>query len=170
MTNNLHCYGNCTKHLPGEADEGFRPLIEDGPEGLTFDDECYLREGVHSIHIRGRVVPINTDLAYLRSKGIELEEPPRIQVFELLRSLLPEYRELMLAAEAEFCEQVPPDLPCVLRLEEWHHPDLANEELPSECSTFRMIAKALAFGDPSPYRPTEEPNTHWRNWPEGGTL
>ena len=32
------------------------------------------------------------------------------------------------------------------------------------------LAKVLATGDVHAYRPTSPPNTHWSNWPDGGTL
>ena len=33
-----------------------------------------------------------------------------------------------------------------------------------------FIGPTLWTGDPSIYNPTAEPNTHWTNWPDGGTL
>ncbi|GAB3848261.1 hypothetical protein GCM10028822_10860 [Hymenobacter terrigena] len=41
---------------------------------------------------------------------------------------------------------------------------------PSSYETWQQIAKVLATGDPRYYRPTLEPNTHWSNWPESGSL
>ena len=67
-------------------------------------------------------------------------------------------------------ERVPADLPRIFQLEEWHHPDLAGDELPSRSRTFQIIAMVLETGDADQYRPVEEPNTHWRFWPDGGTL
>jgi hypothetical protein len=32
------------------------------------------------------------------------------------------------------------------------------------------LAEVLARGDLSHYRSAEPCNTHWRHWPEGGTL
>jgi hypothetical protein len=61
-------------------------------------------------------------------------------------------------------------LPEVLLLNEWYHNDLANGEMPSENETFQMIAKVLETGNAEFYKPTKEPNTHWKNWPDGGTL
>jgi hypothetical protein len=58
----------------------------------------------------------------------------------------------------------------LLVLDEWHHPDLLNGERPSKNETFQQLAKILASGNESLYRPTLESNTHWKNWPEGGTL
>ena len=35
---------------------------------------------------------------------------------------------------------------------------------------FQQLALALVTGDVSGYQSTLEPNTHWRHWPDGGTL
>ncbi len=56
-----------------------------------------------------------------------------------------------------------------LRLDEWRHPDLVAGQLPSAIPAFQSIAKVIAHCDPSVYV-AEEPNTHWFNWPAGGTL
>jgi hypothetical protein len=55
-------------------------------------------------------------------------------------------------------------------LDEWNHPDLANSELPSQSETFQQLAQVLATGDTSKYWPSKAPNSHWKNWPDGGTL
>lgn len=41
---------------------------------------------------------------------------------------------------------------------------------PSSYETWQQIAKVLATGDTTCYQPTLEPNTHWLNWPESGSL
>jgi len=61
-------------------------------------------------------------------------------------------------------------LPQRLRLDEWYHPDLADEQLPSQCSTFQMLAAAIAENNLSLYKPITPSNTHWLDWPEGGKL
>jgi hypothetical protein len=59
----------------------------------------------------------------------------------------------------------------LLQLEEWTHPNVVDEdERPSGSKTFQQLAKVLATGEVKHYRPKEKPNTHWRNWPEGGRL
>ncbi len=41
---------------------------------------------------------------------------------------------------------------------------------PSNYETWQQIAKVITTGDTSYYRPTLEPNSHWKNWPEGGSM
>lgn len=172
VENILHCYGNCLKRSPGTANEDFLGMVEDGPEGSLFDKEYgeYVHNEARTVCIRGKVVPINTTADFLAAKRIELIDPPKVHGFELLRSLLPEHRDLLFATEEELRQRVPPDLPCLLRLDEWYHPNLCDGELPSDKETFQMIADVLASGDSAHYAPTKPPNTHWSNWPKGGTL
>jgi hypothetical protein len=172
LQNCLHLYGNCLKRPPGTANEDFLNMTGDGPDGPTFDEACdsNVRPEARSIRIRDRVLPLDVDLESLAGKGIELVEPPDVTGADLMRSLLPEHRDLLLATEEELRQRVPADLPLVLRLDEWHHPDVIGKELPSQNATFQMIADVLVIGDPTYYHPVSPPNTHWKNWPEGGTL
>ncbi len=102
--------------------------------------------------------------------GIELEQSPRIQVFELCRFLAATQREAILATPSERRVSVPPELREILVLDEWRHPDLLEEELPSTVPTFQQLSEVLASGDLGRYHADEHPNTHWSNWPEGGRL
>jgi hypothetical protein len=102
--------------------------------------------------------------------GIELEDQERVHVFELCRYVAALRRDEILATPHEQRVSVPPSMQKVLQLGEWHHPDLANDERPSELESFRQLAAVLSIGDVGLYRPKAAPNTHWRNWPDGGTL
>ena len=57
-----------------------------------------------------------------------------------------------------------------LVLDDWHHPDTVTGERASDTAAFRSLATALASGDVAAYDASEEPNTHWSNWPFGGSL
>ena len=93
-----------------------------------------------------------------------------LRIWDLLRGLLPDHRDALLSTDAERRRGVPDGLPLLLQIEEWDHPRLLDGELPSGCESFKLIAKVLATGDPTAYRPTEPPNTHWSNWPNSGSL
>jgi hypothetical protein len=45
-----------------------------------------------------------------------------------------------------------------------------QDNRPGSYETWRLIAKVIATGDPSLYLPTLKPNTHWKNWPDSGSL
>jgi hypothetical protein len=172
IDNTLHCYGNCLFCKTGTANENFLKFIADGEGERLFDEEYewYVNPGTQNLRLREALIPLNLEVNFLAAKEIVFEEASRVTAAELLRSLVPEYQNLYFATEEELRQRVPSDLPLILRLEEWNHPDLAAEELPSHSETFQMIADVLISGNPSLYKPTLAPNTHWRNWPEGGSL
>ncbi|TWJ02228.1 hypothetical protein JN11_01200 [Mucilaginibacter frigoritolerans] len=41
---------------------------------------------------------------------------------------------------------------------------------PSSYETWQQLARVIATGDQSFYKPSLLPNTHWKNWPESGSL
>ena len=44
------------------------------------------------------------------------------------------------------------------------------ENRPSTYETWQQIARVLATGDTTIYNPSLASNTHWKNWPEGGSM
>jgi hypothetical protein len=163
-------FGNCV------AEPGFGGLIQvidnddDAPAFPREADGEEVSADAKVILLRGQAVPIPWQAALFTSSGVRRGGQTQLWPQDLLRALLAEHRARMLATEEELRREVPPDLPQIIRLDEWHHPDVADGERPSRTAAFRMIAEVLATGDPSCYRPTEPPNTHWSNWPGGGTC
>jgi hypothetical protein len=94
----------------------------------------------------------------------------RLQTWHLARGLVPEYRDVLLATEAERRLGVAAELKLLLQIDEWDHPRLLDGELPRSSDAFKSIAKVFAHGDPSLYCPPHSPNTHWSNWPRSGSL
>jgi hypothetical protein len=139
-----------------------------------FNDDAWIEEeavveGTKEIALRGRAWTPPLPGAY-GGLGIELREPPRVAVFELCRAAAALRRDDVLATAAERRSNVRPELVELLVLDDWHHPDVIGEEAPSACETFRQLAEVLISGDLARYRPTLAPNTHWKHWPEGGSL
>jgi len=123
-----------------------------------------------SLILRGDRIPLPTPADY-DDAGVLLEEPPRPLVSELARALAFRHRAAVLATEEERRTNLVPELQPLVVLEDWHHPDVVDSEaLPSRTETFRQLAAVLSSGDPAHYHSTEPPNTHWSNWPDGGTL
>lgn len=133
------------------------------------DNDEVLSMNARDFNLRGSQMPIPSRTDYA-TRGIMLEDSERIFVFEFCRLIAKEHREEILASLIERRMNVESQLKLVLQLEEWHHPDLAASENPSSTECFQQIAKVAATGDANFYRPMEEPNTHWINWPDGGTL
>ena len=141
-------------------------------EGPWQDDENleFVAPGENVIVVRDEAIALPSLDDYVHH-GIELEQAPQVQVFELCRFLADIRREQVLATPKERRVSILPEMEQILQLEEWHHPDVVyDEERPSGSETFQQLARVLATGDVGLYRPSQPPNTHWRNWPEGGRL
>ena len=124
----------------------------------------------HSIMLRGTRYRLPALEDYLQH-GITLENLSQAKVFELCRFLAATNREAVLANEDERRINVLPEMDQILQLEEWNHPDVVDENArPSGSETFQQLAQVLTTGNVGYYQPILEPNTHWKNWPEGGTL
>jgi hypothetical protein len=165
----LYCYGNWINQKPGLAEDGFLHMTRDGDEGTTFDGE-YVDPEAKTLYVRDRKVKVPRNKRHYAALGIEWQEPDTLMSHELLRALVAEHRESFLATEEELRQRVPADLPLVLRLDEWHHPDMSGGQKPSQTKTFQMLADVLVTGEPSRYQPAEPANTHWKHWPMGGAL
>ncbi|MFF3848649.1 DUF7003 family protein [Streptomyces sp. NPDC002328] len=154
LTDVLHRYGNCLapRGEPGFGD--FLDRVENMGEVEKEGREEYA--GDVPLVVRG------TPLRAAAEAGAPLQDAFRL--------LVPRHRDLLLADEGELRADIPAGLPVLLRLDEWNQPDDFWDRLPSEHETFRQLAEVLASGDPSRYRPTLPPNTHWSHWPDAGTL
>jgi hypothetical protein len=140
--------------------------IEDGP---WIQNELVAPDA-GTVLLRSKPIGIPLRGTY-STHGIALDDPNDVHVFEFCRYLASIARDSVLATPAERRVSVPPDLEQILQLEDWHHPNVVDDrERPSRCETFRQLAEVLVTGDPARYRPTDPPNTHWSNWPDGGTL
>ena len=142
--------------------------VEGGPWQDEEDGELVAPDASEAI-VRGQPCPMPQMGEYEKS-GVSLEAPPRVRFFAWCRWLAERRREAVLGTPAERRISTLPEMKELLLLNEWRHPDLLGGELPSHLSSFQQFAKVLAAGDPGLYQPNDEPNTHWRHWPEGGTL
>lgn len=147
----LHYYGNCLT----PADLGVGDFLDrlDNMADVCTDDDRYA--GDTPVVVRGQAIAVDG------RAGERFED--------FARRLVPGHRDLLLADESELRSRIPADLPEILRLEEWHHPDPYADE-PSRVEAFQLLADVLETGDVSRYRPTQSPNTHWSYWPGSGTL
>jgi hypothetical protein len=166
---NRSAYENYLANHPHDEFRSAYP-IENGHGWQDRDCDEYVARDATAVVLRGRTVPLPSLDDYARY-GIALEEAPRVRVFELCRALAHSHRDEVLAMDSERRVSVLPHPTQVLLLEEWHHPNVVDAaDRPSGSETFQQIARVLVSGNPEEYRPTRVPNTHWRYWPEGGTL
>ena len=162
----LYCFGNCLPEAPGIQSSRFLSPVPEQDD--IFDEEgWFVRAEAKYMIVRDTTVAIPKDEALYRAKGITPERAGKVSIVELLRVLVPEYRTLFTATVNELQAHIPQDIPQMLQLAEWRHPDII-EEKPSETVTFRDIAAGLVTGDPKKYTNTSAPNTHWSFWPMGG--
>ena len=158
-------YRNYLRTHPHDDARHFYP-IDDGP---WIDEEFVADAPGLKVALRGRPMSLPTRDEYGHA-GIELEDSERVGVFELSRYVAAVARDQVLASESEQRVSVLPGMQRLLVLDEWHHPDLADDQRPSELESFRQLAEVLSTGDASNYKPITPPNTHWKNWPDSGTL
>ena len=160
--------GSYLRAHPNDDSAFFSP-VGDGwqdPEAREF-----VARDATTLTVRGKEVAI-PERDDLRRLGIEQIEPApdRVRTFEVCRCLAAIERDLVLATPEERRTHVPADLDEILVLEDWHHPDTVTGQVASDTAAFRSIARVLGSADGSAYDPSEPGNTHWSNWPEGGSL
>ena len=168
----MHVFGNCLNYEPGTQNENFLRFTDNAEDCNTFDEEeeFYLNPDCKTFLLRDETTALIHGREKYSEAGIVLEDEEKIKAFEFLRLLDKLFHEKLIASDDEIKTRIPADIPKILELQNWHHPDLINDELPSQNETFIQIAKILETGNPGLYQASHEPNTHWVNWPEGGTL
>ena len=132
---------------------------EEDQENLNINGICLLR---------GKEISF-PPISHYEQLGINLEEDVPL-TFEFCRFLAENYRELVLSTQKELRVSVLPSMDLLLQLDDWEHPDISDGELPSSSKDFIQIANALAKGSFESFKASCKKNTHWRNWPEAGTL
>ncbi len=116
--------------------------MEEGP-WIHDEDGELVSEAADAVQIRGARVPIPGPSAFAEL-GIDLEEPPRLAIFELCRALAASHREALLATNEELRVNVQADMAELLRLDQWHHPNVIDDdERPSGSPTFQQLAAVV---------------------------
>jgi hypothetical protein len=106
----------------------------------------------------------------LKRQVLECRGQTQLTARHLLRALAPMHRQHLLATDAERRAGIPHDLPQIIQLDGWRHPDITRGELPSQSESFALLADVLAGGEVNRYQPVQLPNTHWSNWPSAGDM
>lgn len=158
-------YSNYLKNNPYWETRNVWPISDD--DWIDEENPEFVAEQ-GEIVLRGQSLEIPQQNAYA-TKGVILEEE-QPGIFELCRYLAHDHREAVLATETERRVSVLPEMKQIMLLDEWHHPDLANGQAPSQTETFQRIASVLEKNEPELFSTEEPVNNHWKNWPEGGTL
>ncbi|SEF20079.1 hypothetical protein ABL840_06075 [Variovorax sp. NFACC27] len=162
-------YDNYLARNPHNESRFIYPIEEGGWQDAE-NLEWVAVSGGHELILRGQSIPTPTPADCSSHQIVPLDRN-RLHTFELCRILAATHRDNVLATATERRANVRPEMMQILQLEEWHHPNVVDEQCrPSNSATFQQLAKVLTTGDASHYRAELDPNTHWINWPEGGTL
>jgi hypothetical protein len=162
---NRERYENYLANNPHNESRFVYPIAE----GDWMDAEL-VAGNASEIVVRGESLSLPTADDF-RKRGIEVEDEREIRIFELCRYLSEIRRKEVLASVEELRVNVGQDFAQVLQLDEWNHPNVVDEDCrPSGSETFQQLAEVIVTGDICRYQPTLSPNTHWRNWPDAGTL
>jgi hypothetical protein len=85
-----------------------------------------------------------------------------------LRMLDGNTRNRLLRTDDEIGRLLPPDLPVILEIHEWKHPEFG--EPASDSESFRQLADVASTADRRLLKPTQRPSTAWENWPDAGST
>jgi hypothetical protein len=148
--NVVYGYGNC---LPGAGGRSAEAVLH--PIAIEVDAEGHI--DLERVEVRGQPVRFAPGAVHPGPRGY-------VTGLELLLALLPVARGHLFATETELRQLVPADLPRLLQLEEWCHPDVTNGDEPSSSPCFDALATAMVAGSASAYQPDAPPNTSYQHW------
>jgi hypothetical protein len=167
FVNTVSAYGN--KIVRPGAQLSIDTLITPASGHPLWDDEGNFRPNLRefTIAIDGQprhFTPSRED--YVRAGiGAAAGDPDAAKMLRLLTVLVPGELFVSDARLLDLCGRADASLRRFLQLDDWHHPDVADEELPSDSICLRNLAEALAEDDADSYAcPEEQFNTHWSNW------
>lgn len=117
------------------------------------------------VSIRGNPKNFKLTSKDYESAGIDPDSkmPPEMQFLRVVAAKAPGEYFKPTEELPEICGQA--GLEPFLILDEWQHPDIVNNEKPSEVECFKSLAEALASGKKNTYEcPKNQHNVHWSNW------
>lgn len=172
ITTIANVFGNCL--TAWNDNDNFNYFASDSKtEAFIYDENDYpskLNSLNKTIKVKEVEIIIDFNKEHYKSKNITFEYNDKITPWEFMRALIPEYSDLFWLNREDISNKIPSDLPILMVLNNWHHPDLADEEKPSDTETFNQLADVIFTGNKTLYNTSEKNNTHWTNWPEGGAL
>jgi len=106
--NCLHIFGNCLEFEPGTNNANFLHPVDNREDGDLFNEEFedFLNSGAVTLTLRGKKVQISTNPKFYLQKGIELENSPKIMIWEFLRGIASDYKDQFLASENEIRQRI----------------------------------------------------------------
>lgn len=187
-------YGNCLKNMKAQINKhcGYNIYLPISQLNFlnTITDEETVKPESDTWVVRGKNINIKYAKQEYQDNGIETGATIEyVGIEAVARLATKKYRNLFRATDEELYDAIPKDLKKLLVLDEWYHRDfyllpIENEvpeykrrnqkrwlkDRPSSYETWKQFAEVLVSGDTSHYKPTIKANTHWKNWPESGSL
>ncbi|MBX7226721.1 MAG: hypothetical protein K1X55_11880 [Chitinophagales bacterium] len=123
------------------------------------------------VKIRDTVTSFENNYTKYENIGIAIQDyknPNKLISFENLVRYLQETNPTIISAnETDIKEYLPNDLPKLMTIDAFHYVSFYNNTPPSKQETFKLIAKILTTKDVANWKPTQQPNNHWKNWKSG---
>ena len=145
-------------------------IIAESLKDKMFDEEGnFLLDPLQfKVNIKGierEFIPTEDDYKKIGITSNDDIMPNEAKIIRYLMSVIP--NELLFSAVdlLKICGREKSNLEVFITLDDWSHPDLVNDEKPSEIPCFQSLAEALEKNDRALYKCLkEEYNTHWSNW------
>jgi hypothetical protein len=166
--NSVSAYGNkIEKPGPQQA----ITIIAESPGKPIWEDNrnFLLDQWNFEVVINGEIKRFTPSPEDYNKAKIDVESNMEVsaKILRLLTFIIP--NEFFMSADRliEICARTNSNLENFIQIEDWYHPDIADDELPSQSECFQNLALAIARNDQDLYTcPEESINTHWSNWAE----
>jgi len=169
FVDDLYAFGSCVER---EGFVGEEIPLRSSPEQPLFDaetNECIADWSHWSIRVGKEEMSFSPTSGEYTDAGIVIDREPgrgSLSEIELLRFLvhrLGETRFFMTDQDllSHFPKCKSPDK--FIQTTQWQHPNVAEEETPSNNTSIRSLVEALFQRNPSLFK-QGRPNTHWRFW------
>lgn len=142
-----------------------------GTEMETFE---LIDPDIKAIKVRDTTIAFDNDYRNYAKVGIDVRDydnPQKLIGFEdLVRYLHETNRSLVSATQHDIRQHLPSDLPFLMTINEFYSGSAYDRSNPpSKQETYQLIASVLVTRNTKNWRPTKQPNNHWKNW-ESGNL
>jgi hypothetical protein len=165
FVNSVFAYGNRVAQ-PGT--QRIVDVVTGGPDGELWDGagRFLLDRWQFTVTAGGQPRSFSPSARDYEEAGVDPHSgAAALDILRLLAYRIPDELFLPDRELLRMCDRADAGLERFLQLADWHHPDLADDELPGQLSCFRHLARATARGDVGLYVcPPESWNTHWSNW------
>ena len=170
FVDHIYLIGNCVDQGAKIVERIFIEETDDDPVWDREEGEWLADWRNWEIMVKGKIYKFRPSLDEYKEAGIEIEDPKRkigsLRQDMLIRFLSFKLGDKLFCTEDELFDIIPKnDLKKVFYFKEWQHPDIKNNENPSEIPFFISLTSAIESGERSiPEEAIKNPNTHWSNW------